>query len=605
MEQAYVSYRKEDEEKVIQILNKSSLLDKFKLFRLEVDNFRNKIKESDFVVFFLTNVYLRTKRFSNELKHARALQKLIIFVFIGKIDSFSFSQQSIELLNKCELNDFSNIFIEDSTQPECYIRLEAFIFRAFKMKRTNNEAIDFDLEFISYELINSNCIDYISKPNVNFISVNELAVKKPNGILVIINFEIDKILCEITTGMQRDYTFCLIGHNEQLLISGTLINSDIPKINLYEKSGTLLNTIQPDFLFNKIISLGYSITSNTVFATFKKNYHGYNVVRFDENFKTALIKPIKFSTIIYNEYLYTYDKDECFIHDLYLNYLTSIKINVKIDSLLVDPKQENRLIIKSYKSIFFLNTDSFEIICFLNFKLDFGAIINEKLILGHKQSQSYKAYSFYKIVFKKPASNSDEMYFCQFNPFKVHLQSKSFLLPCGNLACAECIYNNYNIYTRSLKCNYETCKQMHKLPQQIDFHKVETNIDELTRELINDENYVLSKLGIFKKFYLIFILIYFLFIIDVNSSLDAFENKFEYLESILSIRIESVKSQVDNLSGILMEKIKQYEKGLAKSKNLEATYKLIKTLEIRKLNIGILCCRVSRRLLLPTITSQL
>ncbi len=41
-------------------------------------------------------------------------------------------------------------------------------------------------------------------------------------------------------------------------------------------------------------------------------------------------------------------------------------------------------------------------------------------------------------------------------------------MPCGNSACLNCIYLNYNLYNNSIKCNFDNFdKQEHKLPQNM------------------------------------------------------------------------------------------------------------------------------------------
>ena len=51
---------------------------------------------------------------------------------------------------------------------------------------------------------------------------------------------------------------------------------------------------------------------------------------------------------------------------------------------------------------------------------------------------------------------------CKLNPLKIsHLLSNPHVLPCGNLACLDCIYDNYNPVKQLLKC--EICRSEHKL----------------------------------------------------------------------------------------------------------------------------------------------
>jgi hypothetical protein len=494
--QAYISYNKEDEKKVVENFERINKMKKFELIRLETDSFRVKIKESEFVVFFLSEEYLKTNRFKREFKYAKSVDKLTLLVFLGKFD---LNILNIQLPNKSDYTlDFCDIVIDESSEPECYSRLEAFILRAFKLKVKN---VTLDLELFSYKTVKTNYIDYISKPNVEFISTNELAVRKADGIFKIINFEDEKIICEVNTEMLSGYIFCIIDHTEQLLFSGTNRVSLSRKINLYSKNGVFQRTIEPDFKVSHIYSFGYSKTSKTVFAIVSEKDYRYSsgprdIIKFTENFQCAEMMPIKgYKERVHDNYVYTVEATKLLVYDLNFKLLTSIDVIDNIDILIIDPKQNDIVILKSYRNIRILNTKNLEIICSYKYELEYGAIFNKMFIFGHNTSDNLKTYTFHKISFNESSIQiADEQYTCTMNQFKTHLLLNPYLLPCGHSVCLECIYENYNIYNKILKCN--SCHQEYKLPQRLEKNeKITENLNELGQELIKIGNKLTIKRG--------------------------------------------------------------------------------------------------------------
>ena len=57
-----------------------------------------------------------------------------------------------------------------------------------------------------------------------------------------------------------------------------------------------------------------------------------------------------------------------------------------------------------------------------------------------------------------------------------------YVLPCGNTACLTCIYTNFNIYTRKLKCCFD-CQSEHYLTQNL--NKVTNYQNSLNAKFFN------------------------------------------------------------------------------------------------------------------------
>ena len=92
----------------------------------------------------------------------------------------------------------------------------------------------------------------------------------------------------------------------------------------------------------------------------------------------------------------------------------------------------------------------------------------------------------------------DSKYICNFNSYLKlpHLYLNSYFSPCGNSACLNCIYLNYNLYNNSIKCNFDNCKQEHKLSQKLVKNEklmevIGKNCQELLKCLIVEEKIVI------------------------------------------------------------------------------------------------------------------
>ena len=90
--------------------------------------------------------------------------------------------------------------------------------------------------------------------------------------------------------------------------------------------------------------------------------------------------------------------------------------------------------------------------------------------------------------------------YCKLNPFKKpRLLSNPYLLPCGYPACLECIYKQYNLFKKTLRC--EICNQEHRLPKDLEPFKTSliSNFlnENLIYTLINQNKTFVLDIGIF------------------------------------------------------------------------------------------------------------
>ena len=205
------------------------------------------------------------------------------------------------------------------------------------------------------------------------------------------------------------------------------------------------------------------------------------------------------------------------IYDLFLNFRASIHIDHEIVDVINDRKQDDMIFFKTIKNeILIFSLLSYSIIGSINSSFDFiekskETIIEGKKILNEKpdhkfrilnnnlvnkminkmvisRNQKTQACFFYKIDFKK-SKISNSKYLCKLNPIKTHLYLNAYLLPCGNSACLNCIYKNYNIYEGWFQCNFDSCKKIHKLTNKLTKNsQIDKIIEENFHEIFNVMN---------------------------------------------------------------------------------------------------------------------
>ena len=103
----------------------------------------------------------------------------------------------------------------------------------------------------------------------------------------------------------------------------------------------------------------------------------------------------------------------------------------------------------------------------------------------------------------KPHIFLDSDAFCKLNLYKKpHILLNPYLLPCGNAACLQCIYKQYNLHKHTLKC--EACNEVHRLPQMLepynkptDYHFVQKYFNNV---FLKENRRVISELGIINYF---------------------------------------------------------------------------------------------------------
>ena len=182
----------------------------------------------------------------------------------------------------------------------------------------------------------------------------------------------------------------------------------------------------------------------------------------------------------------------------------------------------------------------------LFFRDNFGNLYVYNIRLSHKSLQS----------------RIDSTFICNFNPSKPpHLYKKPYFLPCGKYsACLDCIDKNFNFYSGTIKCNFESCKLLHKFNQQL---VRDVRLDEkigiysasILKSMFTSGDYLVGCLG------------------NEGSNQELFERKFNIIENEIEQRIQVLNQNLENLKEKFMKKIDFLEKQI---RNPNLKFKLSK-----------------------------
>ena len=91
---------------------------------------------------------------------------------------------------------------------------------------------------------------------------------------------------------------------------------------------------------------------------------------------------------------------------------------------------------------------------------------------------------------------------CKINPFDQHVYLNPYLLPCKNSACFNCINDNFNLVVKNIKCNFNSCQQVHNLKMRLQYdyktsELIEQKSVELLRNIITFGNNMINSKGIY------------------------------------------------------------------------------------------------------------
>jgi hypothetical protein len=116
----------------------------------------------------------------------------------------------------------------------------------------------------------------------------------------------------------------------------------------------------------------------------------------------------------------------------------------------------------SIQDIHIFDKSSYSFVGVIHSQNELITILNGKMLFRTKSGYLIQNIPLFK------SNLPDNEAFCKIiDPFREpHLLSNPYLLPCGGLACLNCIQKRYNLFKRSFDC--EICKEEHNLPQKLE-----------------------------------------------------------------------------------------------------------------------------------------
>ncbi len=336
-----------------------------------------------------------------------------------------------------------------------------------------------------------NNLERLIVKKLELIDDDEAIVKTTNrqniDKIMIINWKMAKTIGTIGTKDTQKQVCCWIKHLNQIVCyqkdKSKLIKES--KCSLFSKTGNIIRSVYSiDNNIHEVNSIFYNNINLQIYLNvFNKLCFKTSIISLTEKFELiSIIEENLFDTNFSLNFL----SEIQFLNSRYIIF------NYNANIAFLQLKDTN-------KNVYIFDKFSYSIVD--SFQTDSRLI----MVLGDKMLfRSRSCYLMKKVpVFSNPGKFRDFEVFCKLNPFKkVHLLLNPYLLPCGNSACLECIYQQYNLFKHTLTC--VLCNQEHKLPKQLEPTNKLTISDFFTHNLIHsmiDENKkFISDLGILINF---------------------------------------------------------------------------------------------------------
>lgn len=439
------------------------------------NDLNDAIEMSKFILLCLTNEFIISNEFNSILTVTKKFNKMVVFVLMEKID-----QNNSNVTNMIEMNEFRVLKAFESNN-NCFESLEYFIDKFFGKKpeilKPNIKYTKF-LKFINKKDKFSDIL-FDHKKNDQLIvgsSLTYLYVYERSTLTL------KEKLCYIANSL------CFIDHMNCLCL---FHNYEKSILFLDEKYKILrikmISPLQLNAIGIENLSFDHVSYKNNTKYTYVMSKAQKILLIFNEEFDIIKYENVNSNTVLamklYKERLFLLELKQIHVYDANLNFIASFGqpvLESAVD-IIIDSRFNRYIYVlehfqKCFK-VFSLNSfgylDSFHTST-SEFNLDRAIMIGNQLII----TASDYLY-MHEIIFRsnsnrilseyfKPEKNKNINYICCLNSTRFHLLSNPYMLPCGNAACLKCIYENFNIYTNKIECNYETCMKEHSLSNQIE-----------------------------------------------------------------------------------------------------------------------------------------
>jgi hypothetical protein len=526
----YLSFGKSNEDKVTDFLKK---LDEHE----EIEKTKT-ILRSDLIIFFLSKEFIESDDFQVDWKEKE--NKIFLIVLLENIEQIS----SLDLNGSIIFENYDSMDLKEIKMFQIFLsRLNDF--KSIKsnqmvmMEKSELNSKRFRLRYSTRNFVQK--LEFIGNDKV-IVKSHEYKNKNKYEILIIYWIE-GKIISKINIENVNNLDFCWIEHLNQLLVYQDC--DKVKKFLLFTIAGDLVREVFSRNTIEHIVSaISYNKNKFEVYLNvFDKVSSRGSVLVLNDNF--TQIK--KISSNIINS-------------DIPLNDLSEIEIlNIQYNILHHNTNfafiQEKNFINLDYcHDVYIFDKRSYSIV---------GVIkTDDRLIACYEGKLLFSSNGFYLIQNIPLPIFPDSLPFCKIKRFKEpNSLSSPYLLPCGYSACLDGIYSHYNIFKRIFIC--PMCKKEHKFKVSNSYlfnQNVCTKISDQRKSIIRNIGKILSYMICFHYLNLIYIF--------QDERWENFENFFDYNESEINIRIESLKEELNKKERQLINQVKKYELKLIRENSL-------------------------------------
>lgn len=571
------------------------------LYKLEENDFkvRNRMKifdeqelvdtveKSRIIIFVLTNSYLKSDEFFKLHFTAHNDKKTIIYLLAEDIDTKLAHEKYINLNqlnvikfdNHVDHEDFINniesfhrlfyliysiIGRQDLVRfTQNSIKLESF--KSHEMKNNDDEFVEnrFRLPIHCLEIKKNlkekskeiGCIFYFKERNEVIITINErLLIYDPNTFKFLRQISLRSTSETEVRGIfyhEVKNKLCLLGDCKLYYLNVDTAEYTIETVDNFDN-------INSDYLNSSCLtSIAYN--NNKIYLY---NLVMNDIIQIDERGRIYNVKikepdvPVK-SMKFTNDFLFVLKPDCVLVYDLDAFYITSFGTSIifRAQCFFIDDKTPNYLYIldahDKYLKVFNL---SFKYIGRIKIEsgLDWDYTCNGNIINGHLVLFDPKSMFIQEIVYSSLNGDQNSLkydangfYVCKLNRYNQHMCRNPYQLPCGNIACLECIYDKYNLFFNKFRCDFDDCCIEHELNNRLE--RISITDDNLKSICLYQTEYA-ANFPLFSDY--------------LADKMESFENWFNFMDEDLDIRYESLNIQFDELEVNVLDIVDKTEERL-------------------------------------------
>lgn len=502
------------------------------------DDVLDYIEKSKMLIFCLTNDYLKSYAFKRDFNLVNN-DKICLYALLEPIDENLRKDYSIDLNEVRVIELYKQYgFDSENLSLEPLYRLCTLV--SYYLHKQNKMFIQNETNCIKYKPITSKVFS-IHKTEDLVVSYHDTYTHRLKllfdctqwGYLILsshnYSFELfDKKTLTFTRRAPIGFyvhLVCFIKHLGYLCIKPEYTYS----FNFYDKSFQLVFSKKLEEKC-EILNMVYNDVNQYIYLNCNKKYikilnDQFEIVKSEVLYKEGnkLLKDLRSMIISNNQLFVVTCTDRVYVYDAELNFLTTFgqdnllnasHICVDFENPMFIYVFESKNTIKVFDSINFTYIGQTEkLVSNMQAYYENSFIIsNNKIYLCiSRRDASLKVFNFNVCknanILNQAYFNESEI-FCHLNSNKVHLLNNPFILPCGNTACFECIFKQYNGYLDTFKC-FKSCNKNHNLFKDSIKRSniIEEKLNFICRKIINyriKDADLSSMLEIFYKQYIRF-----------------------------------------------------------------------------------------------------